>query len=91
MHIPVGVSFSFFKNNSLSLSLSLSSGMSIVERNYGNASEHGVNEFYFVKLNLSAAPFENNEFSIYTKYLQERFINGKSYVGLGIAVGFLLH
>ncbi|MGE3063312.1 MAG: hypothetical protein AB7T10_06720 [bacterium] len=88
MHIPAGISYSFFQNGKLSMSMSPSVGLSIIERKYDEAQETGLNEFYALKLDISYMAAEKSYISLYTKYLSERFIDGKSYAGIGISVGF---
>gem|GEM_PF-2217166 len=90
LRIPAGISYGFFKNNNWSASFSGNVGISFLERIYEDASETGFNEFYSLSLGLTYGFSEENQLSVYTKYLQERFVNGKSYIGIGLAFGFII-
>lgn len=88
VHVPLGISYSYFRSGEWSLDFAPSVGLSVIERKYDEASEIGANEFYSLLLGTSYRMGEKIKITGYAKYLQERFINGKSYIGIGIAFGF---
>ncbi|PIP13057.1 MAG: hypothetical protein COX48_05360 [bacterium (Candidatus Stahlbacteria) CG23_combo_of_CG06-09_8_20_14_all_34_7] len=86
--LPIGLTYIFFERDKWGTSFTGKIGLSAIERVYDEASEIGFNESYSLSMNVSYNLTEKNQISIYTKYNQERIINGKSYVGIGIAFGF---
>jgi len=88
IHIPAGISYSFLRKGQWSMDFSPSAGLTLIERKYDEASETGINEFYSLRLGTSFAANEEIKVTGYAKYLQERFVNGKSYIGIGIAFAF---